>query len=177
MDPSLAFSFDPAAMTTEETKPTVSHQRTNGEMFMPPRPLDPKQESSTTAAITTNEHTAIEESMSSSSLSTTTAGSTENILPPASTQDLMKNVNDQLESAMSDVKSKVKSMFKELVVFQQEYLAVKKVLTPIQGGEDKETARLDVVQADVVEKMERMPWLASVLAEEENGSTTEQGNE
>ena len=79
------------------------------------------------------------------------------------TQALMKNVNDQLEVAMADYKLKVKQIFKELVAFQQDYLAVQKIWTPVQQAEHQEADRLDDLAKDLEHTMEKMPWLAAAM--------------
>jgi hypothetical protein len=60
-------------------------------------------------------------------------------------------------------------IFKELVAFQQEFLAVQEVWNPIQEAEHKEAARLDELQADTDQTMSEMPWLATAMGEETTG--------
>lgn len=75
------------------------------------------------------------------------------------TQELQKHLNDQLETCMSNYRSKVKHFFKEFVVFHEEAKqVVESWKTPFENQVAEEN-RLDTVEGDVEQTMQNIPWM------------------
>jgi hypothetical protein len=61
----------------------------------------------------------------------------------------MVAVNDDLEHELTEIKTTVKRMLKDLVVFQTVTTEVNQQWSPVQQAEHQETARLNDLQTDV----------------------------
>lgn len=74
-------------------------------------------------------------------------------------QELQKHLNDQLETCMSNYRSKVKQFFKEFVVFHDVATQVVEQWKVPYENQVAEQARLDSVESDVEQTMKNIPWM------------------
>lgn len=75
------------------------------------------------------------------------------------TQELQKHLNDQLETCMSNYRSKVKQFFKEFVAFHEVATQVVEQWKAPFENQLAEQTRLDTVESDVERTMKNIPWM------------------
>lgn len=68
-------------------------------------------------------------------------------------QDLLSTVNDDLETAQTETRSTIKTLFKELVAYAEACHAVQQLWEPILQAERAESERLDGLEVDLQQQL------------------------